>query len=149
MDEGSSLNDWDSEPISNEDLEGNPYLLFYRIHIQFIKDENPERISPSAFIDIGKGMSTNWSKYSDPDKTRIGIGDKPASNYGVVHLIVRDVRDSPTGFTIKHDPLKESNNHAHTNVYGILKYGIKRPNRAQVYLSRIAHWDINDKLRIQ
>ena len=144
MDEGGILRNWASEPIPDDDLEGNPYLLYYRIHIQFIKESNPERISPSAFIDMGKGMSTNWSKYSNPAITRVGTGEKLPENYGVVHLYVKEVRESPIGFKIEHNPLPEFNNRAHTNIFGILRNSKKRPNRAQVYLARIAEWEIND-----
>ncbi len=150
MDKDLPITNWVKEVIPNTSPKGENYSLYYRIHIQYIREENPERISPSSFKDHGLGMSTNWSKYSNASETQKGDGKKPRKDFCVVSLIIRSIRENNViNFKIVHDPLQKTNkflgNRAHTNVFGLLdnerRYQIKE---AQIFLSRIATWEINN-----
>ena len=69
-----------------------------------------------------RGMSTDWCRYSTPQKTRRRAEARPASHYGVVSLSVEQIREidrqrdehTPTFVGPQH-PL---NNRSHTDVFG-------------------------------
>jgi len=98
---------WPSEEIPDGDL------LFMRVHRQYF---NPDgSIQPGVFKNQGEGMSTDWSKYADPEYTR-SQGRMPEEN-GVISLIAGDARHIP-GQIVVHTPDRIKNNRAHTDVYG-------------------------------
>jgi hypothetical protein len=98
---------WEIEHIPDEDL------LYMRAHKMYLTDGRLShgvfRLSPD-----GSGMSTNWSKYSTPDKTR-QEGNKPPEVYAVISMNVGDVRHIP-GQAVQHVPLAD--NRAHAEVAG-------------------------------
>ena len=148
------LTSWEIEEIPNIDSQGNEYLLYRHIHKTFIKVKEPDRISPSAFKDEhGRGVSTDWSKYSTPRDTQMRKKTHPPEEYGVVSLLIRKIRENEVlkDLSIEHSPIQKSvsdkGNRAHTDIKGILKYGRNhKKNKAQVHLARIAKWEINNKL---
>jgi hypothetical protein len=89
--------------------------LYYRIHVNLVRD-NGYRVRPNCFRDLGGGMSTDWSKYSTPDRTRSAKGDEKAPSYGIVALGVSGVR-AIQHLSVIHAPLE--GNDAHTNVHGL------------------------------
>ncbi len=148
------LTNWKSEYIRNRSFFFKLYLLYRRINTQYIKTKDPARKSPSSFKNNGEGMSADWSKYAIPHDSQKRDVNNP-EDYGVVNLAVRDIRkrDKTIKLTIKHTPDPKTKtyegNQAHTDVIGILDYGAIRrrtPNKAQVFLARIAEWEINEKL---
>ncbi len=84
-------------------------------------------VPPNAFRDHGGGMSTDWSKYSTPAKTR-ERRPKPTENL-VVQMEVGRVRGI-AGQSVEHSPLLE--NRAHTDVLG------EKDTEARVMLRRAA-----------
>ncbi len=146
-----ALSHWKIEDIPIEDSNGNYYVLFFRVPVLFTGKNDPYLPSPSAFKDFGKGMSTDWSKYSTPKKTQ-RRGKKPNSYYGVVSLKVEAVKVID-GLSINHKPIQwalfEKGNRAHANIYGLPIYErVKhyKRNKKQVFLSRISKWEINQLL---
>lgn len=103
---------WNVELIPGEDR------VFMRVHKQYWA-KGP--LSPSCFKDQpepGAGMSTDWSKYSTPARTRAGKGQARAHLYGVIAMSVSKIRAiaEPTRQEVVHDP--EPNNQAHSLVLG-------------------------------
>ena len=99
---------WPIEEIPDADR------LFMRVHQVFIRNGE---VRSACFKDQprpGTGMSTDWSRYSTPERTRAG-GPKPPSLYAVVALNVGEVRRIPDQRVV-HDPLTD--NRAHTLVHG-------------------------------
>ena len=151
MDPDIPLTNWPKENIPDRSSSGKDYLLFRRIHKIFIKSNTPDIIAPSAFRDNGEGISTNWSKYATALKTKEGLGIKPIEDYSVVSLIIRKIREKEelSKLKIEHAPVQQTKNtrgnRAHTNIIGILEYG-EMLREAQVHLSRLAKWEINEKI---
>lgn len=149
------LTNWEKEDIPNVDPFNNDYLLFRHIHKTFIKDRNPQMISPSAFKDPnGKGISTDWSKYSTPRETHKRSKRNPSEEYGIVSLKVREIREKEelNKLTIEHVPDQKTKNYegnrAHTNINGLLKYRYLI-RETQVLLSRLSKWEINEKIGLK
>lgn len=85
--------------------------LYMRIHYKTIREGKP---FAGVFKNHGRGMSTNWSKYSDANATRIQ-GTQNSGAYGVLSMRVGDVRTIPEQVVV-HSP--EPSNRAHTDVEG-------------------------------
>lgn len=89
------------------------YDLYMRIHRNVIMEGAP---FAGVFKNRGNGMSTNWSKYADADKTRVqGRGALNPENYGVLSMRVDDVRSIPEQVVVH---LPDPDNQAHTEVEG-------------------------------
>jgi hypothetical protein len=71
------------------------------------------RPMPGAFTENGKGMSSDWSKYSTPEES-LRRSPEPA-RFGIVSLEVTLVRG--LGLLIEHTP-RFPHNQAHTDVSG-------------------------------
>lgn len=97
---------WPTEAIPDNDL------LYYRVHINNAPDGV---LHPGVFREQSGSMSTDWSKFSTPEATRLRAKSGPAVN-GVMTLHVGGVR-SVSGLTVDHNPL--DSNQAHTDVKGI------------------------------
>lgn len=93
------------------------------------------------FREHGTGMSVEWNKYAEPHQVRSRRGArKPASEYGVIRLKVKEVRQN--GMLVEHDPLGPDHefgpNQAHAEVRGInFPDGTPDPEK-QMKLSRLA-----------
>ncbi len=98
---------WESEEIPDADL------LYMRVHFRFVNDDGS--IQPGAFRDQGEAMSTDWEKYSTPEQTcnRLSKGQDNA----VISLRTSGVRAIPDQLVV-HTPDPETNNQAHTDVFG-------------------------------
>jgi hypothetical protein len=107
---------WPTEQIPDVDL------LFMRVHKNDIQNGQP---IPGVFKNRGEGeqegMSTDWSKYSTPEQTKLRAINQ-AWRGGVIQIVVGEVRKVPRQ-TVEHAPLRE--NRAHTNVKGPKKGGIE------------------------
>ncbi|MBA7656342.1 hypothetical protein ES703_64266 [subsurface metagenome] len=113
---------WLKEEIPNNDF------LYYRIHKNWVIDGI---IAPGVFRNRGKGMSTDWSKYSTPVKSR-QCARKPEEN-GVVRMNVGEVRDIPNQI-VEYSPIPH--NRFHTDVYGV------KDEEVRIKFRRIAKWAI-------
>ena len=86
--------------------------LFYRIHKTSLKPDGG--IIPGAIKMIGegkeRGMSTNWSKYSDADTLK-SIAKKPEDN-GVISFVAGIVRSTKDAI-VEHDPKMYNRSHSH------------------------------------
>lgn len=102
---------WESEHIPDEDL------LYRRVHKNYyLTAEIPfDEIPPGAIKNDGNAMSTDWSKYAEPDDTRRRLG-KP-EDYAVIAMPVGKVRAIPNQ-NVTHTPDMVHNNRAHTDVAG-------------------------------
>lgn len=108
---------WEKEPIPDE------ATLFMRVHKNLMDNGRP---MPGAFRNhpdrTTDGMSTDWKKYSSPQRTR-STARKPPSEYAVIQLNVGDVRQVPRQ-TVEHTPIYQPEsdppeiNRAHTDVFG-------------------------------
>jgi hypothetical protein len=107
----------------------DPDLLYYRIHWTWFVGG---QLNPHGFKDFDGGMSTNWSRYSNPVDTQ-KEGKVPNDN-GVVQLIAGAVRQIDA-LIVDHDP--KPYNQAHTNIIG------EKDEQVQVLLSRIVTWCIS------
>jgi hypothetical protein len=89
-------------------------------------------IYPGAYINHGRGMSTNWDKYSTPENTRnMARKDRDPNTYTVVSLNagrVRGIVASPQ--FVEHTP--RNHNRAHTDIVG------EKTLDARIQFSRIA-----------
>jgi hypothetical protein len=102
---------WPIEEIPNQDL------LFMRVHLNLIReghDSTLNGVSKNIFRVHEDGISTNWNKYSTPEKTR-QEGKNPEMN-GVIKLMVGDIR-TISSVKVMHSPIRE--NRAHTNIQNI------------------------------
>jgi len=127
---------------------GSPSLLYYRIHKNYRGKHSPDYKSPSAFkySPDDKKMSTNWNKHCNNLQEARSLGaPQPPENYGLVSLLVRNIRINPDfdKLSIEHKPLIE--NPAHSNIIGLFKYeeiSEDAYQEVQVLLSRMAKWEI-------
>jgi hypothetical protein len=103
--------------------------LYYRVHVSLVK-HNAGKVAPNCFRDSkGTGMSTNWSKYSTPERTRHDGRDK-ASQYGIVELPVAAVRRIDE-LSVVHAPV--DGNDAHSHVFGLGTGELLTQQRAELY----------------
>ena len=118
--------DYEAEQIPDDDS------LYMRVHKNWIRDGE---LNPGTFRNNYGGMSTDWSKYSDPQKTRDRViaYDKEPGNYGVLGMNVDEVREIPDQVVI-HKPLDD--NRSHTDVEGV-----KETKQRVLYLE-IVNWEI-------
>jgi hypothetical protein len=118
--------DFEVEEIPDEDL------LYMRVHKNWIRDGE---LNPGTFRNNEGGMSTAWSKYSDPEQPRIRViaYDKEPDKYGILGMNVGDVRNIPDQVVI-HKPLDD--NRSHTDVEGV-----KETKQRVLYLE-IVNWEI-------
>jgi hypothetical protein len=114
---------WVTEDIPDVDL------LYMRVHYINLNPDGTAR--PSAFFDIGDGMSTLWERYATPESTRAAASKNPMNN-AVVSMLVERIRGI-SGLTVIHTPSVEQQ--GHTDVLGDKRGG--DPKR-RVLLSRIA-----------
>ena len=120
------MDEFEREEIPDEDR------LYMRVHKNWIRDGD---LNPGTFRNNQGGMSTDWSKYSDPERTkdRVINYEKDPDNYGVLSMNVGQVLDIPDQVII-HKPLDE--NRSHTDVEGVKK------NRQRVLYLEIINWEI-------
>jgi len=125
----SSDSFWQIEVIPKKDY------LFQRVHKNLIFNGNLS--IGLVFKNHGAGMSTDWSKYSTPQKTKKRVKKletpKDPANYGVINMNVKKVRDI-NGQIVEHTPIKD--NRAHTDVKG------EKTAKVKVLFSRIYEWSI-------
>src|SRR6202022_2386786 len=103
--------------------------LYMRVHRQYLNKEG--KLAPGAFRDRGRGMSTDWSKYSTPPES-LKRANQPTDN-GIIELGVGGVR-SIKPLTVEHDPIPA--NQAHTQVIGT------KDEEIRLKLLRLAAWRI-------
>lgn len=113
-------------------------LLFYRVHVSLVKASGG-KIRPNCFRDPGDGMSTDWSKYSTPERTRLGKGPEKAPSYGVVALHVERVRQIEA-LSVVHAPTDDNDAHAH--VLGLGVDELLTQQRAELYDACDRRWTI-------
>lgn len=104
-----------------------------RVHINLLIDG---KAHAGIFRNHNHGMSTDWSKYSNPRETRNRAkhyGGDP-NNYGIIGMNVGETRKIENQ-TVDHDPQPE--NRAHTNVNG------EKTTEARLKLYRIFSWVIS------
>ncbi|MEJ7684312.1 MAG: hypothetical protein WKG06_41975 [Segetibacter sp.] len=96
---------------------------------------------PIAFRNHEGGMSTDWANYSTPKETqeRVKLYGKFPENYGVINMVVADVRKIE-GQQVIHKPLPE--NYSHTDVEG------EKTDKVRLLFLRIYKWEIEVKKRI-
>jgi hypothetical protein len=115
----SAMSNWPKEEIPDQDS------LFMRVH----RNNAPDgELAPGAFRDIGRGMSTDWQKYSTAEETRARAG-VPQKN-GVTCMVAGGVRSC--GLLVEHDPIPV--NRAHTEIVGI------KSTEVRFKLLRLARW---------
>jgi hypothetical protein len=120
------MDEFEREEIPDEDR------LYMRVHKNWIRDGD---LNPGTFRNNQGGMFTDWSKYSDPERTkdRVINYEKDPDNYGVLSMNVGQVLDIPDQVII-HKPLDE--NRSHTDVEGVKK------TRQRVLYLEIINWEI-------
>ncbi|AUX48808.1 uncharacterized protein SOCE26_103490 [Sorangium cellulosum] len=117
------------EPIPDDSV------LYMRVHDQFI--DNNGKLRPGVFKNRGRGMSTDWNKYSTPEETR-ARARIPAMN-GVVSLVVERVRGVKEQ-TVEHTPYEAEPPHpAHVDVCG------EKDVETRLLLLEIVGWEIKNK----
>lgn len=121
----NAVNNWSPEPIPDQNE------LYMRIHCNLIRDGNP---IPGAFRDHGRGMSTDWNKYSTPTDT-LNRAKEPKKN-GVIRLRAGDVRAIPNQ-VVEHSPDPLTSNRAHTDVIGT------KDEEVRLKYTRIYSWVVN------
>ena len=122
---------WPIEFIPNEDI------LYYRMHKMFIeKDTN---IIPSAgFRSQGNSMSTDWNKYSTPEKLRRRANNPEVNR--ITEMNVGDVRTIP--LTVNHAPDHVEMNRAHTDVIGLVGILRSKLSKIRTQLATVSNWVI-------
>lgn len=113
---------WEQEEIPPD------AVLYMRIHKGWFNARG--QFGRDVFADSGEGpgagMSTNWDKYADADKTRNEANSAPEDNY-VVAMRVSDVLKI-AGLSVKHTPTPD--NRAHVDVLGPKTAAVKRDLRS-------------------
>ena len=113
-------------------------LLYVRVHRNNIRDGKPV---VGIFINRGEreqeGMSTDWSKYSTAEQTKLRATN-PAWRGGVIQMLAGDVRKVPRQ-TVQHSPLPE--NRAHTDIKGPKKESVEGTQVRYLFM-RIWKWAI-------
>ena len=113
--------------------EGTVYI---RVHKNNIKKDGTA--APRAFHNTpsgGAGLSSNWSKYSSPERC-LQSASQPEDNYGVVELGVGNIRSNSVQppQEVKHTPVPH--NQSHSTIFG------EKSERTRVELSRLISWVI-------
>ncbi len=102
--------------------------LYMRVHKMWVKNGE---LMPGVFQDRGRGMSTDWNKYSTPEATR-GRAKAPRDN-GVIELNAGSVR-AIDALVVEHEPDIPRMNRAHTEVLGV------KDTEVRLRLRRVASW---------
>ena len=131
MAEKANVTKWPIENIPES------HDLYYRIH-QMYFNENPKIIPSSGFRPQGKSMSTDWNKYSTPEKLR-QRAEKPEENR-IVQMKAGSVRAIP--LTVNHAPDHVRVNRAHTDVLGLLGIPKSELNKIRSQLATLSDWVI-------
>ena len=117
------MSEWETEELTDSDelflrVHGRQLDKKGELHPGIFRPRPPRNADGEPDETVPKedwGISTYWSEYSTPSQCRAG-GGSPASNNGVVTLIVKEVRAVPP-LTVQHTP--EPNNRSHTDVFGL------------------------------
>jgi len=131
MVEKTNVTKWSIEIIPNEDD------LYYRIHKMYYEDV-PNVIPGSGFRPQGKSLSTDWNKYSTPERSR-QRATIPEDNR-IVEMNVGDVRVIP--LTVNHTPDHVEVNRAHTDVLGLIDISKSELNKIRSQLATLSSWVI-------
>jgi len=135
---------WQEEFIPDE------HEVYVRVHPDLVLPDGTPNIAP-IFTNKGNGMSCDWCKYSNPEKTRErGTGDLEAGQeYCVLTLSVDAVRkigsDEIPQQSVVHDPRwiapgHRDNNRAHSLVTGAKS---KRDNLTRPVINRL-HFEFSE-----
>ena len=131
MAEKANVTKWHIEIIPDEDD------LYYRIHKMFFK-EDPDIIPSASFRPQGKSMSTDWNKYSTPERLR-QRANNPEDNR-IVEMNVGNVRTIP--LTVNHAPDYVEMNRAHTEVFGLVGLPRSKLSKIRTQLATLSSWVI-------
>ena len=131
MVEKTNVTRWPIEDIPDEDD------LYYRIHKSFFEDDTTV-IPSSSFRPQGKTLSTDWNKYSTPERLQ-KRATNPEDNR-VVELNVGGVRVIP--LTVNHAPDYVEMNRAHTNVLGLISLPRSKLSKIRTQLATLSSWVI-------
>jgi hypothetical protein len=148
---------WPVEDVPDE------HVLYFRVLWEDVSEdeEGEERPNPGAFRDNPEtgpdaAMSTDWSKYSTPQKCqervlRIERITRAHTEWGVVSLRVARVRDIVPRQDVRHNPVYNNpeqpnnpNNRSHTDVKGPKKEPGVRNGKTRIrnLFQDIAVWEI-------
>lgn len=131
MVEKTNVTKWPIEDIPAEDD------LYYRIHKEYFEED--ATIIPSAsFRPQGNSMSTDWNKYSTPEK--LNQRAKSPKDNRVVEMNVGDVRIIP--LTINHAPDYVEMNRAHADVFGLIGLPKSKLSKIRTQLASLSSWVI-------
>ncbi len=135
---------WEAEEIPDDDY------LYKFIKLMYFRDGE---VLPACFTNVGQpddpsyGMSTDWSRYTTLEETRMRPRDKKA-RYGVARIKAGEVAKVPDQY-VRHDPIfvavdSPENNRAHTNIKGPKNRddGLHRPSREAIRLRFAALFDV-------
>jgi len=124
--------------------------LFYRAIKDnlWMKFRDLDKIEPNFFMikESEKGLSVDWSKYSEPRETLNRMIPPDLNTYGIAKINVGDfrtcVRINNFNLTIEHYPIKTSINNLKLNRSHTLIHGINKENKAKVRkkISKITCW---------
>lgn len=131
MVEKTDVTKWPIEGIPDEDD------LYYRIHKSFFEDDTTV-IPSSSFRPQGKSISTDWNKYSTPEKSQ-KRAIIPKDNR-VVEMNVGNVRVIP--LTVNHTPDYMEMNRAHTGVFGLIGLPKSKMSKIRTQLATLSSWVI-------
>lgn len=136
-----------------DDIAGQPWpiesipdnhSLYMRVLCDHIDNGVP---TFGAFRNHGQGndraMSSDWSNYSTPAETRARVERRPATDYGVVEMIVGEVREIPQQEVV-HAP--EATNRAHTNLKGPKSRREFGTDEVRLRLIQIFRWVIEQQM---
>lgn len=103
---------WEIESVPNEDY------VYRSVHYQWFNNTSGKLLAgafrvPPENVDLRRGISVNWDKYSTPEETRSGAR-RPEEN-GVISLNVGEVRVHET-LKIEHTPRPQKR--AHCDILG-------------------------------
>ncbi len=131
MVEKTNVTKWSIEIIPEEDD------LYYRIHKMFFKEE-PNIIPSASFRVQGNSMSTDWNKYSTPERLR-ERAEKPEENR-IVQMNVGNVRVIP--LAVNHAPDYVELNRAHIDVLGLVGIPKSKLSKMRTQLATLSTWVI-------
>ncbi len=131
MVEKTNVTKWPIEIIPDKDD------LYYRIHKMYF-NEDPKIIPSASFRPQGKSLSTDWHKYSTPEKLR-QRAEQPEENR-IVQMKVENVRAVP--LTVNHAPDYAEINRAHTDVLGLIGISKSELNKIRSQLATLSDWAI-------
>ena len=142
-------------PWDKEDHLPAEHFLYMRVLKDDIDDEGwPEpRIFRNHTDEHGvAAMSTDWSKYCNPEGTQLRARRRSPSDYGVISLGVGEVLTIPHQ-AVSHAPIfnrpenpQDPNNRAHTNVLGPKSkkdpYGSVEIRARYIAIVRVIGWAV-------